>query len=358
MIDREDLLDKLELVTPALSPESTNNVMCHYWFTGTHLMAFNDQIAYSVPLPTDFTGAVRKELVGILSACNSPEVKLRNDNTALTVLIGRDGRYAIPMLDASSFAGLFEMPRTRMVQMATGEDREKLLTALRMCLLSVSTDLSRPEYLGITVMVRDGSVLMFATNGRTMTHAKLGANGWPALNRVVVLPTLFCEQAIKLITRSESVSIGVHDNHVLMKGDDVLLYGHLIDGARAIDYPNILNVNFPQSVRNKAGAIPKLFHNVIERAVQIADTGDTPKSKIAVKDGKLVIDTVGDIAFSGHDVVQWFPQAEASINVTPKLIRDGLKDFSNILVTNNVVVLCTADTTSLIYFVASLDGAR
>jgi hypothetical protein len=60
------LISVLETVQPAVAINRLIPLLTHYWFTGTHVMGYNGQIALQVPFRTDFRGAVPGQVLELL----------------------------------------------------------------------------------------------------------------------------------------------------------------------------------------------------------------------------------------------------------------------------------------------------
>jgi hypothetical protein len=66
----QDLIAKLEQVEPAVAINRLIPELTCFWLTGSHLVAYNDQIALAVPFTTDFQGAVPGKLLPLLKAAS------------------------------------------------------------------------------------------------------------------------------------------------------------------------------------------------------------------------------------------------------------------------------------------------
>src|SRR5215471_14471820 len=65
-----ELIAKLEQVEPAVAINRLIPIMTCFWLTGSHLVAYNGQIALAVPFTTDFAGAVSAKLLPFLKAAS------------------------------------------------------------------------------------------------------------------------------------------------------------------------------------------------------------------------------------------------------------------------------------------------
>src|SRR5260370_30144683 len=93
-MDRDKLVETLELLKPALADTPLVRVFECYQFDGKRISAYNDELAIVAPLETDHAFAVNgRILLGLLNNCRSEEVSLDptivNDEQVLHVKAGR-----------------------------------------------------------------------------------------------------------------------------------------------------------------------------------------------------------------------------------------------------------------------------
>jgi DNA polymerase III sliding clamp (beta) subunit (PCNA family) len=339
-LPRDELLSKLETAAAALA-ETNETVMGRYWFDGEYLTAFNDQIAVRVPLACDFAGAVARHITSTLALSKASTAKLRAGNGVLTLRVG-GGTFELPMLPPGSFAGLFSMPDSERADL-DHQQRRELLSALRCCALSISDDIARPEYLGVTVLQDGEHISLYATDGKTMSHARIPRDGWPPIDRRVLLPSLFCQQAVKLLERAEAVAIGVHPDHVLMVADDVYLFGRLISNARPLDFPGIFAQHFPPARMRDLIAAPKLLPAIMRRATLYAkgEFGQ-PRSRFTVRERLLQVHSNTAAKGKAVDKVRDFAQPDVTLTTNPQLVLAALDRFDKMLLTGQCVIFANA----------------
>lgn len=336
---RLDLIEKLETVSPALAANTTIEIMMHYWFTGERLAAYNDQIAMTVPLKTEFSGAVPKHLLSLLQATGFEEISLSSEAGALTLKVGKKLQSKLPMLPPASFNDVFQMPKSKVTELA---EYDEFLDALETCAMSVSDDMTRPEYLGITVIKREKELHLYATNGATLSHARISNKGWPSLSKDVILPTAFCSQAIRLLkTKPAKVRVGVFDDHAMLVSGDTVLFGRLIDSSRNVNFPGVFERHFPSGNEKRLIDMPKGFANVLDRAIIIADAGGKPRTMFRVAGKNLDVFSKTDRG-EVRDKLASIEQADVEITTNPKNIRSGVGTFKSILLTDRCIVMANA----------------
>lgn len=339
---REDLIAKLKLVQPALSSNPIVPLLCQFWFTGEHLLAYNDNIALAVPLHTAFRGAVSERILPLLNASDFDEIELSEEDGILLVRSG--GRVAFRLgLDKADF--IFSMP-SRSGHVVP--DLSRMIDAIGRCLMSVGTDTSRPEYLGITLLAENGRTSLYSTNGATITRVRIGDMPVP---RTILLAE-FCRQLTGLYgdggdCRLEIVVDGKPPYALFSAADGVLLYGRVLTASSPLDFSAIIDGLLPSSARALV-PVPDEFDRAVERACIICDQ-DRGSTSITVANGMM----------SFHSRAGWgeaadeFPVSnhpQASIKVQPKHLRSAA-GFAGILVRDSCVLMTKG---SCLYLIAGL----
>jgi DNA polymerase III sliding clamp (beta) subunit (PCNA family) len=346
-MERKQLLDKLEVVAPALSAHRLLPIMTHVWFTGDQVMAYNDAISISTPLKTDFVGAVPGEtLISILKSSVAKDLEFTPDDKVLNIKAGKS-KLKFGMLPESQFC--FKMPEPAGKDRQLRVDMLKFIDALELCLLSVGNDATVPDQLGVTLQAKGKDLDMYSTNNSTIMNAWVKMNG-EAPFKSVILPTQFCEQLIRLCRGHKTPTLELYDDHALLVAGPNMLFGRLIESTHPVKFRQMLDHHFPDNDETKLIKIPDVTGNILERAIVIVDSAvERNFTTISVVDGTMkflsksergeIIDTM--IA-KGH------PDTE--VNIEPKWLKAVLDKFENMLVTNDCAVL---EKQGALYLIAS-----
>jgi len=167
--ERLQLRDKLEAVAPALSSSDIIPIMSHYWFTGSHVMAYNDRIAINCICKTDFKGALPGLLLQLLKASQAPKLELEYKPADSEVLFKLgSSRVRLAVLPPADF--VFDMPALEDDANALKSTRKALVAGIAACLASVGNDTSMPEQLGVSILPGDDELHLFATNNATLSR--------------------------------------------------------------------------------------------------------------------------------------------------------------------------------------------
>ena len=104
MISRKTLLQKLELLKPALAENELCLVLTYYCFDGRRIIACNDRIAIITPCPSEFEGCVRGTVLSdiLKVARHAAVVKLFADGEHAVVKLGK-AQVKLPTLPIDDF---------------------------------------------------------------------------------------------------------------------------------------------------------------------------------------------------------------------------------------------------------------
>jgi hypothetical protein len=345
IINREELLSKLQTVAPALAGDDMLLSLRNYLLDGKRLIAFNDRIGLAVPLPSEFIGAVpgASLLDGVAIAKHAEEIKLEaNGNEARLIGIkGRDRNYnvGLPLLAADSYQQIFSMP-------ARPRDGcpldDEFFTAIDNCLQSVAKHSTVPETTGITLIPNHSQLDLFATDRMTMTRAKLKKHS--EFNRRVTLSAEFCEQLLRL-REAKNVLLSLKSDHVLVAADKTTLFGRLlqVDGD-PIDYAGILKRHTPNSFPN---GVPKPKDDerfrigiALSVANRFSDSKVNDRIQLKISGGQLSLSAANVTRYgSGNDAVPFAEHPDASSAVAIGRICEQFERYERMLVRSDAVLL-------------------
>lgn len=343
-MDRIELLEKLNKVSPGLSGNDLIPMLSHFWFTGTRVMTFNDQIAISTTCKTDFTGAVPgNTLLNLLKASKARDVEmlLEGDNLQIKAASSRFRLGTIPLDNT-----LFEMPEAPKVN-GPFHGTPQFLEALDACMRSVSLDTSVPDQLGVTLVPDGGTLLMYATNGHTISHCRIKLKDKATFTKRVILSTPFCQQVLKL--GGPGSILAIHDDHALLITKGTMLFGRLVESEKPLDFAKVTTHHFPPELKKRLITIPSKLRLILERACIITEAKiDHTKTTITVRDGKMRFVSRSDRG-EVVDTMLVTDHPEVSIMVDPKPLKAGFGFFDTMLVTEKCIIMCKGD---MVYLVA------
>lgn len=349
-MNRLELLDKLDMVAPALSTRDTIPVLQCFWFTGTNVLAYNDQIAISTKLKTDFTGAILgKMLLDLLKANQAKELELIPETNRLLIKAG-SSRIRIDIMSEDSFRDMFEMPTLPREQSKTTDDN--FFEAIQTCLRSVSDDIAMPDQLGITIIPTNDKLTLYSTNNITISKAELKVND--SFKHRTVLSELFCKQMLAL--RKPSSFLLLSKDHALFSAGDSILFGRLIESSKPVDFAKVIESHVPSDFRKNLIPIPKKLEEILDSAIIVTElaTVNRKATLISIKEpGKMVFRSNADHG----EVVTALKIDEAQpagieVRAEPKHIKTGFNHFSKWLVTKRSIIMTNDGST--IYLIGTV----
>jgi DNA polymerase III sliding clamp (beta) subunit (PCNA family) len=346
---RDDLLEKLDKIAPAIAKLTMIPVMNCIWFTGTRALAYDGYVSLSVPFKTTFRGAVYGQtLIHLLRKSRAKEVDFIPSDEVLQIKAAST-LIKMDLMLPSSFIHEQPQPTGHSLPISING----FITRLRMCMKSVSNDTTDLNHLGVTLIAKGQELLLFATNRHTISHAKVKLSGSVAFERVV-LSSEFCERFLRLTKSEGHGELEIHKDYSLYstpKG--TVLYGKCIDVmGRPYKYEETLEYNFPKTMLKHLSPITYKLKDILDRAVFITGNSyDNPQSTtITVKDciarfvsrsdkGK-VIDVM---SMEGN-------QPDARIVLDCKYLMVGMDTFDNMLVTDKCFIMTKGD---MVYLIAT-----
>jgi hypothetical protein len=351
-----ELVNKMESVNATLAAHGLVPIMEHFWFTGEHLVTYNDKLGMQVPCQTDFAGAVPSRLLQLCKVSDQEkEVTFEFGDTDFDMHIGRNiGTF--PYLPIDDTAEVFTMPALGKEADASSSSLEILRFALEAALLSVATSTEKPERLGVTFAPSGKDLILYSSNNDTFTRAII-SSGEGSLTAPVVVPANFIRifldltKGIKAENRAEQNSEGpkkkekvavhlqLNKKYVLAKVGDTLLYGAMIQVDQPTDFKSIFDKYCTKAYVDRMIEVPSTLETCVNRALVVTESDvDQEKSQLTVADNKLNYlsetkrGTIDDeITFKHPDI--------GPVKLMSKLLKIGLETYDRITITDRAVIL-------------------
>jgi DNA polymerase III sliding clamp (beta) subunit (PCNA family) len=332
-MDREKLLEKLELVKPALAKNDLVPVLRHFWFKNDALTAYNDQIAIQTKLVSNFAGAIPDTLVALVKASRAKEVEFSEVVKGQLVIKAASGKFKLPFLPDEA-TKIFDMPDPDPKQ-ALPVDMNEFLEAIESCMLSLKEDPSMPDSLGITLIFEDiAKISLYATNDATISHASVGLKKDINTKNRVVLSGNFCRQMLSIAKLEGKKYIELADDYSMFVCGDTSLFGRLVDVSKPLGFEDVIQSSFPKEGRNNLVSIPTKLELMLDRACVIGD-----KTSIVVEGGIAKFLSKSDKGEVRDSVQLESNHPDVSININPRLFRNGYGNFDKMLLTETCLVM-------------------
>ncbi len=336
-MNRAELVQTLELVKSALAPTNMIPIFQCFTFDGGFVSAYNDTIAIIGPAEIEETFGIHgNTLLGLLSNSKAETITLSLErDTAIFKLEKTISK--LPFQPEENF--LFNEP----------EDKwnfsipytESFNEAIRLCLETVSSDTTQAALLGITLE----NDLMYSCNGDCLTRIKL-KNKVKVKSRVL-MPTAFCEAAIKLWSTLEMTSgtLYFNDEWIMVNFGEWTVYGRILEIKEPIDFVKLIK----DTINRKATPdlpIPNGFSEALSRARVLADP-ESQKTVVTIVNSKMTLLTEthmgeikDDFKLEGHsDVVA---------NINASHLQNALKSCKQISFHEKCVILEAPDVFKLV----------
>lgn len=351
-MDRIKLVEGLKQVDPARSDKL--GIAKGFWFTGKRLLAYNAELALSVPCKTDWQGSLQETILPLLSSSSADTVSFETgDKEQIMVKVG-SSKFKLnsnPIEDVT-----FKMPAMPENASFGVKDIPEFLYALRATTRSLGNDVSENEFKGITFIAKGKTLHMFGWERVTMTHAQIPIKGDMGFERVLI-PTAVVNQLLRITDGATELEMSIDDKRLLCKCGGVTLWGRIEDQERnPRDF--LGQVNQIKASANKLIRIDgdnfKKFAGMIERACIITQgAADVTKTKITWIDNKcffLSKSSRGIAEEAAQPAKDAGAHPDVVVNVDPERMQRGL-DLTRMLATKLAVIFAN-DNDTIHYFVS------
>ena len=320
---RDALASALGVVARALSSRSAVQVL-----TGIHVQADGGKLVLAA---TDMEVSLRASLEGTIAGDGAVVVpgrlladlvRLLPDESVSLAYDEGDGVLEVTSGSYASKVNVFsaeDFPRLPALDVALHTiDASALLGTIDKVARAASRDESRPVLTGILVRFEGDKLTMAATDSYRLSvkETTLGESG-PELDAII--PARALQELSRLAAGAETVSLGVHENHVIFGIGDVWLTSRRIDGQFP-NYNQLLPETFEAEVA--IGRVPLL--EVVRRASIMAQRNSPLRLRFA--EGELSVSAqTQDVGEARESLEIEYGGEPLEIGFNPEFLRDGLE---------------------------------
>jgi DNA polymerase-3 subunit beta len=197
-------------------------------------------------------------------------------------------------------------------------ERVALLETVERVARSASRDESRPVLTGILVRFEGSSLVMAATDSYRMSVKETSLEGsGPELEAII--PARALQELSRLGAGSDSIELGVHENHVVFGAGDVWLTTRRIDGQ----FPNYKQL-LPESFEVEL-ALPRAeLLDVVRRASVMALRNSPLRLRFA--EGELTVSAqTQDVGETRESLPAAYAGEPLEIGFNAEFLRDGVE---------------------------------
>jgi DNA polymerase III subunit beta len=212
-----------------------------------------------------------------------------------------------------------DFPRLPPLDVALHEiDAAALLATIEKVGRAASRDESRPVLTGVLVRFEGDQLIMAATDSYRLAVKETTLNaGGPDLDAII--PARALQELSRLAASSETVELGVHENHVIFSAGDVWLTSRRIDGQ----FPNYKQL-LPESFEVEIATPRIALLEVVRRAGLMAQRNAPLRLRFA--EGELTVSAqTQDVGEATESLPIDFAGEELEIGFNPDFLRDGLE---------------------------------
>jgi DNA polymerase III subunit beta len=197
-------------------------------------------------------------------------------------------------------------------------DAAALLATIEKVGRAASRDESRPVLTGVLVRFEGDQLIMAATDSYRLAVKETTLNaGGPDLDAII--PARALQELSRLAASSETVELGVHENHVIFSAGDVWLTSRRIDGQ----FPNYKQL-LPESFEVEIATPRAALLEVVRRAGLMAQRNAPLRLRFA--EGELTVSAqTQDVGEATESLPIEFAGEELEIGFNPDFLRDGLE---------------------------------
>ena len=344
-IERKELLAACSAAAPALAKKSAAMSHLYLWFSPEHVTAFDDVLGIQVPFRSGLEIGVNGALLlGLLNASLAKQAALTAHENELEIKLA-GSKAEVPVL--STDQSILEAPA---IPKKGGLPIDKhFLSCLEHVRLSVSSD----GYAGVSFIPDKKWLMIFATDGRTISWASTkisGGDGYGMLPERLDVPERFCEQVVALCDNEKGTLYLAEDRILAVCGSNkTLVYSRVMEPNKSLDY-----VGTRERLRPKDEPIPvpPRLGMALERAAVLSAGATLEKASFSLADGELRINLSGPLGTLNERIPLEGKHSKQQADFDCAPIRRGVAKLESFQMTDECMVMSADDDRG--YIIAAL----
>jgi DNA polymerase-3 subunit beta len=325
---REDFVARLGIVSRAVSTRSSVQILAGVLLRAAdgelHLAATDMELSLRTSLDAQVEGdgsvvVPGRLLVDIARLLPDTDVQLehRAEEGVLRVTCGT-ASYQLHTYSAEDFPRLPEVDDADVFSV----DAEALLETVAQVSRSASRDESRPVLTGILARFEPGKLVMAATDSYRLAVKETDLAG-STQELEAIIPARALTELARIAGDASQLELGVHENQVAFRADDVVLTTRRIDGQ----FPNVKQL-LPEQFEHVV-TLPRSELLEVVRRVSVMAQRNSPL-RLRFSDGELEISArTQDVGEAKEALPAPFTGDTLEMGFNPEFLRDGIESVQS-----------------------------
>src|SRR5436190_5750514 len=325
---RDEFAQKLGVVARAVSTRASVQILSGVLLRAEsgrlHVAATDMELSLRTSLEAQVEGegsvvVPGRLLVDLARLLPDAEVQLehRPDEGVLSVVCG-SASYRLHTYSAEDFPRLPEIDAAQSFNV----DSEALLETVAQVSRSASRDESRPVLTGILARFEPGKLVMAATDSYRLAVKETDLAG-STQELEAIIPARALTELARIAGGATQLELGVHENQVAFRADDVVLTTRRIDGQ----FPNVKQV-LPEQFEHVV-TLPRSELLEVVRRVSVMAQRNSPL-RLRFADGELNISAqTQDVGEAKESLPAPFAGDPLEIGFNPEFLRDGIESVQS-----------------------------
>jgi hypothetical protein len=313
-MDRQELLDSLKLIEPALGSSKISPLLECFIFSGERVLAFNDNVAMITSCKTGEKMVIAgRMLMALLSGTKAKEVNFDTSGEAVVAKIGRStAKFAKTISDSPAWNFVNNLQWKHTLKLPVG-----WMDGFRLCCERMGASAAFPWRWGVLVDDHNGCDL-YASDGLIAVRSGIALIDFP---HPIMLPHEFC----RILSTQKSVDdLWIGNNCIQANCGKVQLMAHCPPAE-----PDRFTKIFDTIPEAKTTEVTPGLIRCLERAAAVVEYSSDSLTKLTVEDGHLYLDTkvasaeLHDVVTFDHEPIVFYVPADAMLKAA-KIATDAL----------------------------------
>lgn len=336
-MEREELLNKLNLAKPCLSTQDIVPILSHFCFTEDEIIAFNGTQGITIEYENDLGCALPGELlIKLLGSYSSDKIAIKKKKGEVAVKAGKSNA---KLASLSEDDYIFEQPD--MDEAVSFSLTDDFLTGLRRTLISVSKNsLQRSQY-GITFASDKSGAFMYSTDNFRISKYSMGK---PVLKKEkikVLLPEVFCQLLLDITKEYAGadceIIIGEDFVCAAFEEEGVYLYSKLLLDVDFLDFDAIIE-NYYSEGDDTFQEVPEALITSIERTALLTAKEAEQVVQLATEDEVLTVAANSSYGEIREDITFDEELGKYSFSMNSTLLLGAIKGVDEMALADNIFI--------------------